>query len=148
VRGVQVAGGTAAVRGYAMRRVSIHFRVDFGNASAIGPGKIALLETIARTGSLSQAARELGMSYRRGWLLLDSLNNSFRHPVAELSKGGKGGGGAILTPFGKALVAAYRKLEAGFQRRARATFAPIARDAVRSARQKVPRRPLKTTARR
>jgi molybdate transport system regulatory protein len=131
-----------------MHGLSIRFRVDFGNASAIGPGKIALLESIARTGSLSQAARELKMSYRRGWLLLDSLNHSFRRPVAELSKGGKGGGGAILTPFGKALVAAYRKLEAGLLRRARATFARIARDAVRTARPKVPRRPLKKTARR
>jgi len=131
-----------------MRGVSVRFRVDLSAACAIGPGKIALLEAIARTGSLSQAARELKMSYRRGWLLLDSLNHSFRRPVAQLSKGGKGGGGAILTPFGKALVAAYRKLEAAFVRRARATFAPIARNAVYTAAADIPRRPLKKTARR
>lgn len=125
-----------------MDRLSIRFRVDFGNASAIGPGKVALLEAIARTGSLSQAARDLKMSYRRGWLLLDSLNNSFRHRVAELSTGGKGGGGAALTPFGKSLVMAYRKLEAEFVRRARSTLAIVARDAVASGPAKVPKRRL------
>jgi molybdate transport system regulatory protein len=148
VKGAQLADARAAVRELGMHGLSIRFRLDFGNASAIGPGKIALLETIARTGSLSQAARELGMSYRRAWLLLDSLNNSFRRPVAELSKGGRGGGGATLTPFGKTLVGAYRKLEVGFQQRARATFATIARDAVRTAGPKSPRRPLGKTSRR
>ena len=113
-----------------------------GAALAIGPGKVALLEAVARTGSLSQAARELKMSYRRGWLLLDSLNRSFSRPVARLSKGGKGGGGAILTPFGKTLVVAYRKLEVGVLRRARSTFATIARDAVSAVRPDLPRRPL------
>lgn len=129
-----------------MDRLSIRFRVDFGDASAIGPGKVALLEAIARTGSLSQAARDLKMSYRRGWLLLDSLNTSFRHRVAELSTGGKGGGGAALTPFGKSLVAAYRKLETEFLRRARSAFAAVARDAVGTAPAKVPRRRLQRAA--
>src|SRR3974390_1361736 len=76
-----------------MVTASIRFRVDFGDRCAIGPGKIALLETIARTGSLSQAARDLKMSYRRAWLLLNSVNTSFRRPVAALSTGGGGGGG-------------------------------------------------------
>ena len=129
-----------------MARPSVRFRVDFGNAAAIGPGKIALLEAVARTGSLSQAARVLKMSYRRGWLLLDSLNRSFRRPVAKLSKGGKGGGGAALTPFGRTLVAAYRKLETGFLRRTRSTFAAIARETVRGAAPEGPRRPIKKTA--
>ena len=129
-----------------MDKLSIRLRVDFGEASAIGPGKVALLETVARTGSLSQAARELKMSYRRGWLLLDSLNSSFIRPVARLSKGGKGGGGAVLTPFGKTLVTAYRRLEVDVLRRARSTFATIARHAVRAARPDVPRRPLRKTA--
>ena len=129
-----------------MGRLSVRLRVDFDDDSAIGPGKIALLEAVARTGSLSQAARELKMSYRRGWLLLDSLNSLFRNPVARLSKGGKGGGGAIVTPFGKTLVAAYRKLEVGVLRRARSTFAAIARDAVRAAGPDDSRRPLRKTA--
>ena len=85
------------------------------------------------------------MSYRRSWLLLDSLNKSFRRPVAVLSKGGRGGGGAILTPFGKRLVAAYRGLEARFLERARAAFVSIARDAVAATTGKATRRPVKKT---
>lgn len=129
-----------------MNRVSIRFRVDLGKAASVGPGKIALLEAIARTGSLSQAGRDLKMSYRRSWLLLDSLNKSFRRPVAVLSKGGRGGGGATLTPFGKRLVAAYRGLESSVLERARAAFVSIARDAVGAAASKAKRRPVKKTA--
>jgi molybdate transport system regulatory protein len=129
-----------------MDRLSIRFRVDFGNGSALGPGKVALLEAIARTGSLSQAARDLPMSFRRGWLLLDSLNHSFRHRVAALSTGGRGGGGAALTPFGKSLVAAYRKLEGEVVRRARSILAIVARDTVRGTPAKVPRRRLQRPA--
>ena len=125
-----------------MVTASIRFRVDFGDRCAIGPGKIALLETIARTGSLSQAARDLKMSYRRAWLLLDSLNTSFRRPVAALSTGGRGGGGARLTAFGEGLVAAYRRLEADVVRRTRSAFAVVARDAVGNSRPRVVRRRL------
>ena len=80
-----------------------------------GAGKIELLEGIARTGSLSQAAREMRMSYRRAWLLLEDMNVSFDHPVAHASVGGRGGGGVVLTPFGSRLVAGYRQLESGLQ---------------------------------
>jgi molybdate transport system regulatory protein len=125
-----------------MAMPSIRFRVDFGDDCAIGPGKIALLESIERTGSLSAAARALDMSYRRGWLLLESLNTSFRQPVARLSTGGKGGGGATLTPFGTTLVAAYRKFEADLVRRARKAFATVARDAKSLAAPRVARRRL------
>ena len=89
----------------------VRFRVDFGPQCSIGIGKIELLEGIARCGSLSQAAREMRMSYRRAWLLLADLNSSFDQRVARLSTGGRGGGGAELTPFGGRLVAGYRKLE-------------------------------------
>jgi molybdate transport system regulatory protein len=61
-----------------MRRVSVRFRVDLTASCALGPSKIALLEGIARNGSLSQAARNLKMSYRRTWRLLDSVNTTFR----------------------------------------------------------------------
>lgn len=125
-----------------MATPSIHFRVDFGEACAVGPGKIALLESIDRMGSLSAAARALGMSYRRAWLLLDSLNTSFRRPVAALSTGGKGGGGATLTPFGTVLVAAYRKFERDVARRARAAFVAVARDAKPGSAPRAPRRRL------
>jgi len=93
----------------------VRFRVDFGKQCSVGVGKIELLEGIARTGSLSQAAREMRMSYRRAWLLLDDLNHSFDSAVARTSTGGSGGGGAVLTPFGEQLVQGYRKLEASLE---------------------------------
>ncbi|MBS0376409.1 MAG: LysR family transcriptional regulator [Proteobacteria bacterium] len=126
---------------------TVRFRVDFSDACAIGPGKVALLEAIGRTGSLSAAARALKMSYRRGWLLLDSLNHSFRRPVAELSKGGRGGGGASLTPFGRGLVVAYRRLEADVVRRARTTLASVAREAIPDGDGPAPRRAVRRRAR-
>ncbi len=106
---------------------AVRFRVDFGREGAIGPGKIALLEQIGRGGSLSQAARELGMSYRRAWQLLDSLNHCFRERVAVTAKGGRGGGGATLTRFGRELVRVYREFDAEIQRRAGRRFRSIAR---------------------
>jgi molybdate transport system regulatory protein len=108
---------------------AVRFRVDFGRDEAVGPGKIALLEQIGRGGSLSQAARELGMSYRRAWQLLASLNGCFRERVALTAKGGRGGGGARLTPFGELLIRAYREFDAEVQERAARRFRPIARQA-------------------
>ena len=107
-------------------RPAVRFRVDFGRDGSIGPGKIALLEHIGSGGSLSQAARELGMSYRRAWQLLASLNSSFDERVVLSTKGGRGGGGARLTPFGRLLVRVYRDFEAELQRRAARSFAGIA----------------------
>jgi len=95
--------------------LTVRFRVDFGSQCSVGIGKVELLEGIARTGSLSQAAREMRMSYRRAWLLLEDMNLGFDHPVAHASVGGRGGGGVVLTPFGTRLVAAYRHLESGLQ---------------------------------
>ncbi|HMK84993.1 MAG TPA: LysR family transcriptional regulator [Steroidobacteraceae bacterium] len=89
--------------------------MDFGPRCSIGIGKVELLEGIARTGSLSQAARQMRMSYRRAWLLLADLNTSFDEPVARTTTGGSGGGGAVLTPFGKRLVESYRRLESGLR---------------------------------
>jgi len=89
----------------------IRFRIDFANSCYVGPGKIDLLEAIHRSGSLSQAARDLGMSYRRAWLLVDSLKSSFREPVTVAATGGKGGGGVTLTRFGEQLIESYRALE-------------------------------------
>jgi molybdate transport system regulatory protein len=89
----------------------VRFRVDFSEHSSLGPGKIRLLEAIRESGSLSQAARELGMSYRRAWLLIESLRQSFREPVTVASTGGKDGGGMQVTEFGRALIKSYRQLE-------------------------------------
>jgi molybdate transport system regulatory protein len=108
-----------------MSKPIIRFRVDFDSAHAVGPGKIELLEHIRETGSLSQAGREIGMSYRRAWLLLDSLNASFREPVVATSIGGKTGGGATLTDFGANLVDTYRQLEKEFNATAAKRFASI-----------------------
>ncbi len=87
-------------------------RVDFGDKRAIGPGKIRLLEAIEKNGSISQAGRSLGMSYRRAWLLIDDVNRCFRSAVVTTQPGGKSGGGAELTDFGRKLVQSYRAIEA------------------------------------
>ncbi len=89
----------------------VRFRIDFADNANVGPGKIALLEAIRSAGSLSQAARELRMSYRRAWLLVASLNDAFKKPVAHATTGGRGGGGVELTAFGEQLVKSYRALE-------------------------------------
>jgi molybdate transport system regulatory protein len=89
----------------------IRFRIDFTENSNLGPGKIALLEGIRACGSLSEAARRMDMSYRRAWLLLDSLNNSFNLPATVNNVGGRGGGGAEVTPFGVLLIERYREME-------------------------------------
>jgi molybdate transport system regulatory protein len=86
-------------------------RVDFGPGRSIGPGKIRLLEAIERTGSISQAGRTLGMSYRRAWLLIDDMNQCFRDAVVSARPGGAQGGGAALTEFGAELVRDYRAIE-------------------------------------
>ena len=82
------------------------------SGARIGPGKVALLESVHSTGSISAAARSMGMDYKRAWLLIDSLNRAFVTPAIERSAGGVGGGGAILTPFGQELLERYRRLEA------------------------------------
>jgi molybdate transport system regulatory protein len=77
----------------------------------LGPGKADLLEAVARTGSISAAGRELGMSYRRAWLLIEAVNQLFARPLVLSSVGGAHGGGARLTDLGKAVIAAYRRIE-------------------------------------
>lgn len=98
-----------------MTALRIRFRVDLDSRCSVGIGKIELLENIARTGSISQAAREMRMSYRRAWLLLHDVNVGFDRPAVEASTGGRHGGGAALTDFGRSLVAAYRDLEQDIQ---------------------------------
>jgi molybdate transport system regulatory protein len=88
----------------------------FGTEIAIGPGKASLLEAIAASGSISESARRLGMSYRRAWLLVDTMNRCFREPVVASATGGSGGGGARVTPFGRTVLARYRALEGSVER--------------------------------
>jgi molybdate transport system regulatory protein len=86
-------------------------RLDFATGRRLGPGKIALLEAIGRTGSISAAGREFGMAYRRAWLLTDELNRMFKEPLIEAKGGGRKGGGAVLTDLGERVVSLYREAE-------------------------------------
>lgn len=86
-------------------------RITNGDLIAIGPGKIALLEALERTGSITAAAKSLDMSYRRAWLLLDEMNRSLQQPAVESAKGGVSGGGSVLTDSGRKLIALYRRIE-------------------------------------
>ena len=87
------------------------FRLQFDPEGRIGRGKIELLAHIKETGSISAGGRAMDMSYRRAWLLVDEMNRLFRAPVVESQRGGKQGGGAVLTPFGEALIAHYQAME-------------------------------------
>lgn len=87
-------------------------RVLLGEVTAMGPGKAMLLEAIRDKGSISAAARSIGMSYRRAWDLVETMNQSFRAPMVETAKGGSGGGGAQVTDFGETVLARYREMEA------------------------------------
>ena len=82
-----------------------------GDETAMGPGKADLLEAIARHGSISAAGRALGMSYRRTWLLVDTMNRCWRTPLVETAAGGTRGGGARLTELGREVLDAYREVE-------------------------------------
>src|SRR3954468_15069367 len=90
-------------------RLSI--RLDLGSGARIGPGKVAELEEIARSGSISAAGRALRMSYRRTWELVGELNRGLGTPVVESAAGGSGGGGAGLTKAGRAVIEPYRPIE-------------------------------------
>jgi molybdate transport system regulatory protein len=92
-----------------MARVRISIVFDSG--ARIGPGKAALLQSIRETGSISAAARDMGMSYKRAWVLLDSINQAFTEPVVKAASGGAGGGGAFLTSFGAEVLERYRRIQ-------------------------------------
>ena len=83
-----------------------------GDTIAVGPGKIDLLEAIAETQSITAAAKSIGMSYRRAWILVDQLNATLRQPAVASAQGGEHGGGSRLTAVGEALIERYRRIEA------------------------------------
>ena len=91
-----------------MARVRVS--IVFESGARIGPGKAKLLESIRDTGSISAAARDMGMSYKRAWVLLDSINRAFTEPVVTAAPGGAGGGGARLTPFGAEVLERYNRI--------------------------------------
>ena len=86
-------------------------RISLGEVNAIGPGKVALLEAVDQHHSISAAAKALGMSYRRAWLLIDELNRSLKAPAVTTAAGGSGGGGTLLTEVGHRILALYRGIE-------------------------------------
>ena len=93
-------------RNEALRYPGLTLRVLGKSAAAIGPGKAELIERIGQTGSISAAARGMGMSYRRAWQLVESLNSTFREPVVETATGG-----ARVTVLGEKVVAQFRTME-------------------------------------
>lgn len=93
------------------REATPRLRILMGAAVALGPGKADLLDAVGDTGSISAAARAMGMSYRRAWTLVEAMNRDFREPLVETAAGGSGGGGARITPAGREALRRYRAME-------------------------------------
>ena len=112
-----------------MTQASVKFRLRItkGDDIAIGPGKIDLLEAIERTGSITAAAKSLDMSYRRAWLLVDTMTRCFKSPIIEAEAGGRRGGGTRLTPLGVEVVRLYRRIEAKAAKASAADVASLTR---------------------
>jgi molybdate transport system regulatory protein len=91
--------------------IRLNLRLSFPGGIPLSHGKAELMELIRETGSISQAAARMNMSYRRAWLLVDELNHLFRAPSIETKQGGKSGGGAVLTAFGEDLLQRFRAME-------------------------------------
>jgi molybdate transport system regulatory protein len=89
-----------------------HLRVSLSETAYVGPGRADLLEGIEATGSISDAAKRMGMSYKRAWSLVQALNQGFGRPLVETARGGSGQGGATLTPFGREVLSRYRHMQA------------------------------------
>lgn len=94
------------------RTVGARLRIVLEPDIAIGPGKADILDGIRKTGSIAAAGRRMGMSYKRAWLLVETMNNCFATPLVEATKGGRAGGGARLTRLGETVLDAYRRMEA------------------------------------
>lgn len=93
-----------------VNRARLWLKIDLGERGQIGPGKIALLKKIAEKGSIAAAARDLGMSYRRAWLLISALSKTMNTPAVETETGGREHGGARLTPSARHLIASYDRI--------------------------------------
>jgi|DewCreStandDraft_4_1066084.scaffolds.fasta_scaffold00025_40 molybdate transport system regulatory protein len=93
------------------RALGVRIRLVLAPEVAVGPGKADLLDAIAATGSIAAAGRKLGMSYKRAWHLVESLNRGFAEPLVLASRGGSGHGGAVLTRLGSEVLEAYRRIE-------------------------------------
>ena len=109
--------------------LQIRLRVVRGADVVMGPGRADLLAQIQATGSIAAAGRQMKMSYKRAWALVESMNTTFARPVIEAAKGGTGGGGARLTPAGQAVLDSYRALQAATRAVGEAPLAAL-RDAL------------------
>lgn len=116
-----------------MARLKLKLQLYCGDEIAMGPGKADLLEAIVRTGSISAAGRALGMSYRRAWMLVDTMNRCFTAPLVETHPGGGKGAGAKLTAAGETALAAYRALSAQVERGAAGAHHDALERAIRAA---------------
>ncbi len=104
-----------------LQQIKPNFRIYCGEEVALGPGKAELLAHVGQTGSISAAARRMGMSYNRAWSLIQTMNRCFREPVLLTTRGGRERGGASLTETGKQLVTLYHRLERDYLSATRAT---------------------------
>lgn len=111
----------------AKRRHELILRLRRRSDVAMGPGKADLLALIASTGSIAAAGREMGMSYRRAWLLVRTMNDCFRKPLIVAAKGGHAGGGAQLTLLGAQVLKRYRAMQRKAERAAAAELAKLRR---------------------
>jgi molybdate transport system regulatory protein len=109
------SSGRTSGRNTDERALRISLRLVFGDDIAIGPGKADLLELIRDSGSIAAAGRSMGMSYKRAWLLVATMNNCFKEPLVVASRGGRERGGAELTDTGEAVLSAYRRVIAGLE---------------------------------
>jgi molybdate transport system regulatory protein len=114
--------------------VRLSIKIRFDDASALGPGKVRLLELIRETGSISAAGRELGMAYSRAWNLINDVNGMFERPLVVAQPGGRRGGTAEVTPLGLEVIARYRALERELSERAATELSALERIVCRSKR--------------
>ena len=128
--GKRARGGSVPAKGAvasARKPDGPQIRIMFRKAIAMGPGKADLLRAIEATGSISAAARTLGMSYRRAWLLVDTMNQCFKSPLVETLTGGQHGGGARVTELGQDVLRRYVEMEAKAAESVRVELAAFAR---------------------
>jgi molybdate transport system regulatory protein len=94
-----------------MAKTQVSIRIDLETGGRIGPGKMALLEAISKTESITAAPRSINMSYRRAWLLVDEVNKLLNEPAVTGAAGGVDGGGSTLTPVGQKTIQLYHSIE-------------------------------------
>jgi molybdate transport system regulatory protein len=128
----RICSNAESTEGYfQMAETQVSIRIDLEAGERIGPGKIALLEAIRKTGSITAAAQSMQMSYRRAWLLVDELNKLLSEPVVTTTAGGVMGGGTKVTPVGEKTIVLYHSIEARTRAAARSelqAFRKLMRD--------------------